>query len=285
MILYCNHIAWHFEIHQKNPDLPWLMLLHGFMGSGEVFTPLLKRLKLFCNPVIVDLPGHGESGGGPNSEKYRTEKLTESLHILLGRLDLAPLFLHGYSMGGRLALQYAIIHQRRLKGLILESSTPGIDQEVLRAERRELDEDRARQILTNYPAFLEQWHRLPLFQSGPRTPDEALTTRNRHRELYERVMREQSPRTVAAVLRGFGTGSMPSLVHRLQDLYLPVCLLSGEADKKFCTVHTGMDRMLPDSRLRIIPRSGHRVHLDRPAHWATELETFINRDYHEMDPK
>lgn len=283
MILCCNHIAWNFEIHQNRPKLPWLMLIHGFMGSGRVFTPLMKRLKQFCNPVTVDFPGHGESGGGPNSERYRTERLTDSLQILVSRLGHSPLFLHGYSMGGRLALQYAISHQNQLKGLILESSTAGIGQEWQREERRKLDEERAIQILSNYPLFLERWHRLSLFQPRPGVNNETENRGTRRHRLYEQIMREQSPQAIAAVLRGFGTGSMPSLVHRLQDLYLPVCLLSGEADEKFCSIHTDMNQLLPDSRLRIVPGSGHRVHLDRPALWANEIETFINHVNHELD--
>ena len=47
-------ISYHFDIHQEIEKLPYLVLLHGFMGSGRQFDHLIPRLKKFCNPITID---------------------------------------------------------------------------------------------------------------------------------------------------------------------------------------------------------------------------------------
>ena len=82
-------------------DGPPVMLLHGLFGSRAD----VRRLRADAFPdraaVLVDLPGHGESGGGL---ACAFDAQVEAVLALCDRLDLVEPDLAGYSLGGRIAL-------------------------------------------------------------------------------------------------------------------------------------------------------------------------------------
>lgn len=269
MKLYCQNIPWYVSIHQNQQELPWLLILHGFMGSGEVFQPLIGPLSKFCNPVTIDLLGHGRSGGSTDPARYQAERQIEDLDSILDRLQLRPLILHGYSMGGRLALQYAIRCPERFDLLILESTHAGISDPETREERRALDEKRAHAIQKNFDEFLAAWQRMPLFfETHPPS---------KHPTLYEKVMRNQNPDFLAASLRGFGSGIMPSVFKKLKNLKKPVCLLAGKEDQKYRSKMDSLHQKLPDSELNILSGAGHRVHMDQPEKFIHQIKMFTTK--------
>ena len=84
-----------------------ILFLHGFMGNGADFYPVVEELAEFCC-LLVDLPGHGLTQVNGN-EHYQMPQVALSLISLLEKLDINSCLLTGYSMGGRLAL-YLIIY-------------------------------------------------------------------------------------------------------------------------------------------------------------------------------
>lgn len=286
MICRIDDIPYHYSLHgdRSSAEKPALLMLHGFMGSGKSFAHLTETLSDFCRPVTLDLLGHGRSGGGTDPERYRTARQADDLRRLIRHLDLHPLYLHGYSMGGRLALHYALSRGNRLRGLILESVNPGLKTPEERSERRNTDEQRARAIEKDFGQFLEEWRNLPLFHP----PDEAdpggerIPSYRRRLMSYRAIQSAQRPRQMAASLRGFGTGHMPAVWDRLGELDLPTLILAGEGDRKYCELSSEINTMIPGSRMERVPGAGHRVHLDQPRRFRDIVHTFLtNRNSHE----
>lgn len=239
------------------------------MGSGEVFHPLIGPLSEFCNPVTVDLLGHGRSGGGNKPEQYHAEKQVRHLYSILRRLQLHPLILHGYSMGGRLALQFALQYPGYYELLVLESTHAGLSDSEDRSKRQKMDEERARALQDNFDEFLTSWQRMPLFL-GTQSPIGHLSN-------YETIMQNQNPEYLSASLRGFGAGTMPPVFGELNKITKPVRLLAGEKDQKYCTKMKRMLRQFPDAELQIIAGAGHRVHLDQAENFVNQIKTFTNK--------
>lgn len=260
-------ISYYLHMHQEYADLPNLVLLHGFMGSGYVFDHLIDDLKTFCNPITIDLLGHGRSEGAELHYQFSTKEQIAGLAHLLKYVSDDPLFLHGYSMGGRLALQYALMYSTRLNGLILESTTFGIEHEQERAARQSLDAERADRILGNYSSFLQEWASMPLFKgSGPNN-------------VVEMIQLNQNPQWMANSLLGFGTGTMPCVKNQLHTISAPTLLLAGEHDIKFRNINSAMAKQIHDCTLHVIPNSGHRVHIDNPTKFVHSIQTFIESNY------
>lgn len=238
------------------------------MGDHRVFEHLVDRAQTFCNPITPDLLGFGESGKPASPERYREDQQVEDILQLVNILGTAPLFLYGYSMGGRLALKVALKNSSLFRGLILESTSCGITEAEKRKERRKTDARRASQIRQNYPGFLSKWQNLELFQS-PHPADEKLAQK------YKRIQSQQAPPALANALAGFGTGSMSPVCDKLKQLSLPVLLLAGSADEKYQRLNNYMVKQLPNATSSSI-EAGHRVHLDNPDKFVSEIKTFIH---------
>lgn len=254
MRLFARTVDYSVTLHQSKPELPALLLLHGFMGSHRVFDHLIPHLASFSNPLTIDLIGHGNTQTPDNPELYRTDNQVSQLKSVLKRLHLDPLFLYGYSMGGRLALQLATAYPEFFSGLILESAHCGLSSQEERESRAETDQKRAEELISNKQKFLEHWSTLPLFAQTPEP----------YKTLYRKISEEQNSKQMAYSLREFGSGVMPGVCNNLPALQLPVHLVAGSRDPAYVSRMTKMNGRIPDSHLYIVDDAGHRVHTDQP---------------------
>lgn len=269
MKLDINKASYNVEIHQQDDALPYLVMLHGFMGDSRSFEHLLDELLKICNPITIDLLGHGLTEKVYDLKQYREEQQIEDLKaIIRNTLQSAP-FLYGYSMGGRLALKIASAEPELLKGLILESTNPGIRDKTKREERKAVDMERALEIEQDFEGFLHRWEKLPLFQSNGEVPT---VLAKRYRQLHL----DQDPKAMAASLRGFGTGFMKPVTAKNQQFEGPVLLLAGSEDQKYVNSNKKMQNLFKQVWNHTIP-AGHRVHLDNPEKFLEHVTTFIKQ--------
>lgn len=260
-------ISYHIDIHQNDDSLPGLVLLHGFMGSSENYSHLISGLKSFCNPITIDLLGHGKTEGAELHYRFSTKEQVADITKLISEQLTLPVYLYGYSMGARLALQLALHRPDLYKGLILESGTFGIEGETERQARQALDARRSDAIMGNFKGFLKEWAEMPLFTSS--TADQDLS------DQVQKIQEEQDPFWLANSLQGFGTGTMPCVRNRLGELPMPVQLIVGETDSKFLHINRQMEKEISNSQLTVVKKAGHRVHLDQPEHLISHLKNFI----------
>lgn len=101
-------------------DLPITIVLHGIGSAATSFAPTLVGLKPHVRRVIApDLPGHGFS---PPVEGPATPgSVFESVKELLDTVVDEPMILVGNSLGGALALHYALDRPSRVRALVLVS--------------------------------------------------------------------------------------------------------------------------------------------------------------------
>lgn len=240
---------------------PPILLLHGFLGSARAWGDLPARLAPWFRVAAVDLPGHGDSGGEADPERYRIPRVAQDLGLVQEAVFDEPAWWLGYSMGGRIALA-AAAEGLPMRGLLLESASPGIRDEAGRRVRREEDEARARELVEGgTAAFVDRWLALPLFSGLADLPPG-------QREEARRIRLSQDPARMAAWLRGGGTGSQPSYWEALELLEVPVRLLVGAGDGKFVTVARAMLPHLRDGSLTVVAGAGHLLHLEAPAAWV-----------------
>ncbi len=255
------------SIHQRKESLPWLLMLHGFMGDHRVFDHLIDDLCECCNPITIDLLGYGHSSEPSDPHRYNEEQQIKDILQLIDHLDIAPAYLFGYSMGGRLALKTAVQQPEHFQGLLLESTTCGITNPTKRKERKKTDAEWAKSIQQDFESFLSRWKDLDLFQS-PVATDESLS------EKYHNIQSEQSPSALTTSLHGFGTGSMTPACDDLKKLELPVLLLAGSADEKYQRINRYLVNQFPNATFSSI-KAGHRTHLDNPSVFVAKVKIFI----------
>ena len=97
-----------------------LVLLHGLGGTKASFLPTVAALAPQRRVIAVDLPGFGESAK-PLGAAYDAPFFSRAVKALLDELEIERTDLLGHSMGGRVALEFAMFAPERLDHLVLQT--------------------------------------------------------------------------------------------------------------------------------------------------------------------
>lgn len=252
-----------------NPQAPVIVALHGFTGNGEDFELLVEAAGGKYHWYAPDLPGHGKAVEPEPLKNYTTEASIQNLSITIGKYGSNKIGLLGYSMGGRMALQYAVRFSFLIKALVLIGANPGIDDPIERETRQKSDDELASFLLAHgVEAFLEKWNKNPLIR-----------TQNRIAEPYRQRMlerrRQSSAQGWANSLRGMGTGVMPSVWNRLGHVTCPTLLVTGREDAKFTKIAHTMRQSLPLADAAVLENTGHAAHLEAPEAFLQSINNFM----------
>ena len=238
--------------------LPTVVLLHGLGSTATAFGPLLTRMLPEAGRLVaLDLPGHGfsETPAG----RLTPERLFNAVSELLDGLVSEPMILVGSSLGGALALRYAVERPGRLVALALISpagarTSPSEWDELLDAFKIDSAAD-ARRLLARL------YHRAPWYLAA----------------LAPGVRDIMKGAAVRDVVLSATLDNLP-LPDSLSALKMPILLLWGQSE-----------RLLPPSSLayfrRHLPQHaiveepagfGHSPHLDDPARLGERLLAFAD---------
>ncbi|MEO7369084.1 MAG: 2-succinyl-6-hydroxy-2,4-cyclohexadiene-1-carboxylate synthase [Gemmatimonadaceae bacterium] len=250
---------------------PPLILLHGFTGSTESWSPLRSAFDHAYRVIAVDHPGHGRSSIPSNPNRYRLDRFSDDLLRLIDSLSLDRVAVAGYSMGGRAALRFAIGHADRVAALVLESTSPGIKDAAQRVDRRAFDELLANDIERDgIESFVNRWERLPLWDTQ-RSLSDARRSGLRAQRLFN------DPLGMANSLRGAGAGEESPVLDQAARICTPVLIIAGALDSRYVELGRLLERSIPDSRLELVANAGHAVHLEMPEAFAIAVNKFLSR--------
>ncbi|WND32835.1 alpha/beta hydrolase (plasmid) [Streptomyces sp. BB1-1-1] len=112
-----NGLSLHFEEHGSGQPL---ILLHGGLGAGEMFAPLVPALSESRRVILVDLQGHGRTADIDRS--LRPELMADDIVALIKHLGVEQADLLGYSTGADVALRVAIQHPHAVRRLVVVST-------------------------------------------------------------------------------------------------------------------------------------------------------------------
>jgi pimeloyl-ACP methyl ester carboxylesterase len=112
-----NGVRYYYEVHGQGEPL---LLLHGGLGSIQMFGPVLPQLAQGRQVIAVDLHGHGrtELGDRPIS----LVDMGDDLALLLRELGYEQVDVLGYSMGGGAAFRLAVQHPGPVRRLVMVSA-------------------------------------------------------------------------------------------------------------------------------------------------------------------
>ena len=240
----------HYNYYEANVETNQvLVLLHGFLSDSRTYHNHIDKYTNICHVITIDLPDR-------ILDKYKDKSIT----------------LFGYSMGGRVALYYAINGHIPISNLILESTSPGIKEEANQLERRLVDDARAKVLdIAGIELFVNDWEKLPLFQSQLELPVEI-----QHQIRQQRL--SQSPQKMAKALRDYGTGQMPNLWPRLKEIKVPTLILAGEYDEKFVQIAKKMANLIPNSKCKLISATGHTIHVEDSDEFDTMILGYLKEE-------
>ena len=260
--------AVHYEVQGGGRPL---VALHGFTGSGRDFLPLASALRRQAMTVTPDLMGHGASDAPGEPGRYSLEESARDVLAVADHLGLESFDLLGYSMGGRIALRTVLLAPGRIRRLVLESTSPGIEDPLERERRRQSDLALAESIERDgLELFVDRWLGQDLFRTLRQLPP-------RRFEAMRLAKLGQRPGGLAGSLRGAGAGVDEDVWPKLAEIRQRALLIGGMEDRKYDAILSRMAEHLPDARFIRVPRVGHTVHLERPRLFADHVAEFLRQ--------
>jgi pimeloyl-ACP methyl ester carboxylesterase len=116
-----NGVDYHYEIRGEGEPL---LLLHGGLGSFDMFGPVLPALAQGRQVIGVDLHGHGHGHGRTalGDRPISLIDMGDDMAVLLRELGFEQVDVLGYSMGGGVAFRLAVQHPQMVRRLAMVST-------------------------------------------------------------------------------------------------------------------------------------------------------------------
>ncbi|MFO7784433.1 MAG: alpha/beta hydrolase [Desulfatiglandales bacterium] len=236
---------------RRKGDRPALVFVHGAGGDASLWGSQEKRLREETVLYRVELPGHGGSGGGGETEiRSYAGWVRQVLEDVLGEM---PYIIAGHSMGGAIALDMAIEGNGGPAGMVLVAT--GAKLGVTPVIFRLLEED--------VEGFLTTIDRAAL---GPGAPPDV-------RDTVVEGLRRCPP----SVVHGdFTACSRFDVRERLGEIRIPTLVVCGEEDHLTPARYSEfLARNIAGARLEIVPGAGHMVMLESPEIVNRAIEGFL----------
>ena len=109
-----NGVSLYYEEHGSGQPL---ILVHGGLGSGEMYAPILPVLAEGRRVITPDLQAHGRTADV--DRPLRFESMGDDVAALIEHLEVGQADVMGYSLGGGTALRTAIQHPHLVRRLVI----------------------------------------------------------------------------------------------------------------------------------------------------------------------
>lgn len=262
------------HVRDEGPrDAPAIILLHGSNADLHTWQEWVRLLGDDYRIIRFDQIGHGLTGPAPDSN-YSTAAFVETVDQIAASLNLESFTLGGNSMGGEIALAYAIAHPEKLDALILVDAggvpypdedggggggnigfaiaqMPGINQLLTQITPRSIIERSLSQSVSNQAVV---------------TPQAV----DRYWELL------RYPGNRAATLERFGQPGDAFTEEEVSRVTVPTLIIWGEEDTLIPFSSAGwFKKNLPESTLISYPGIGHLPMEEAPESTAEAVRTWL----------
>jgi len=227
-----------------------VLFIHGAGGGQYTWSYQKGFFEKEFNPIMIELPGHGESEGEGEQEVVR---YAEHVHAFLKALGLKKVFLVGHSMGGAIAQTLSLIHPEVMKGIVLVAT--GARLKVLPLILDGIMND-----------FEETVLKITQFAYSRKAPSDLI-------EKGVSVMLQCRPE----VLYGdFLACDRFDLMNEVEKIGLPALILCGDDDQLTPVKYSQfLHSRIKGSKLEVLPNAGHMVMMESPQAFDKKIKEFI----------
>lgn len=240
---------------------PVLVILHGFLASSRNWRRIAEQLSTRFRVLVPDLRNHGAS---PHDPVMDYPALANDLGIFLDARALDSVMLLGHSMGGKVAMWFALQHSERVRRLIVVDIAPV-------AYRH------------SFQGILQVLQTLPLAQINNRKQAEALLADAIPEQAFRQFLLQnlvlQDGRYHWRVDLEILCRTAPNIVGFPDVSKLPpftgASLFIAGAESDYVD-EAAVKPLFPQSRLVSIAGAGHWLHVEQPAAFIRQVEMFCD---------
>jgi pimeloyl-ACP methyl ester carboxylesterase len=261
MKIKANGIEMNYELTGRGNCL---VLIHGYTDNLNLWYNQVPAFSKQYRVLTYDVRGFGKTE--VSRADYSMALFAEDLHALLGALGIESACVLGYSMGGRIALEFALTHPGMTTGLILANSGIGEAPSPEMQERRKM-----------MAGLLQQGEReviSELMTEASFSP--GLKERNPAAfEKYKAIKMQNDPSEYLAVMQAIVTAiDSPADFGALR---CPVLIIAGDRDGFMdVRVAEAMKKAIPQAELVMFP-TGHAAAIEEPEAFNAAVLRFLGR--------
>ncbi|HAX04133.1 MAG TPA: hypothetical protein DCX77_00515 [Acidimicrobiaceae bacterium] len=253
----------HAVVHPGNG--PIALLVHGALGSRSYWNDNLAALQQVCQPVVIELWGHGRSPSPDNPAQYEPAGYVDEFDRIRHELGAENVWVIGQSMGAALVMHYAVARPQRVAGMVITNSASGFADPIEWQERnRTMVSKIADQVdEEGVECLRDSW-----INPG-RSKRIAQTTLN----LLEQEFSEHSAKGISSSFR-ITNFALP-LGRSLQEISVPALFTNGIEEERF-QKHLPRVKLIPRVEIVELPAS-HAVNAHDPKGWNQATVDFITK--------
>jgi 3-oxoadipate enol-lactonase len=237
-------------------------LIHSLALDGEFWRPVADILSKQAAVLTIDCRGHGASGTPPGP--YFVEQFADDLVDVLDGIGWSSAAIAGASMGGCVAISFAVRYPSRATGLGLFDTTAWYG-----ANARKQWDERAQRGVADGMASLVEFQKTRWFGDAFRAQNP---------DVVERTIAtfvKTDPKAYAETCRMMGAFDLRA---KLGALRMPVRVAVGEQDQATPVemakaIHDG----IPGSTLSVISGGRHLTPLEQPQRIADEIQMLFEK--------
>ncbi len=250
--------------YQIEGDGPALIFLHGIGGNKDNWK---RQMDFFCSTHTVvawDARGYGDSDDYDGSLHFRD--FSHDLLRLIDHLGFEKSHLCGLSMGGRIILDFWEVYPDRVLSLALVDTFPGFDDSFSMEGREKFIRER----------------RQPLVEDGKEPADIAplvapsLVSPTASKEIINELIASMNKLHKFSYIKAIESMTRYESVTDVSEIDVPVQVIVGQEDKLTPpSISRKMHGQIKDSRLSIIPGSGHLPNIEKPVEFNSSMKNFL----------
>jgi pimeloyl-ACP methyl ester carboxylesterase len=227
-----------------------VVFIHGASGSSSSWYFQKEYLKQFMEVILLDLSGHGKSAGDGCD---RLEECRDAVHGVLTSLGLDRCYIVGHSMGGAIAMLFALTYPELVEGLVLLATGAKLRvfPEILQG------------ILADKEGTV---HKIAELAFSKKTSASVI----------ESGFREMMKCREEVIHRDFSSCEQFNVMDRIRRITVPILILCGEDDLLTPVKYSEfLHAEIPDSKLVLIPDAGHLLMIEKPGPVNRAIEAFV----------
>ncbi|MHA1867371.1 MAG: alpha/beta fold hydrolase [Candidatus Heimdallarchaeaceae archaeon] len=247
------------DMNEKPFHPDWTVIcVHGWGSNALNYRFVLKYLSPYYRVIAYDLKGHGESD--KDEDTYDLGLFTEELAQIINHFNPNNLVLIGHSMGTAIVMNYVYLNPRKIKAIALVSSSADFEKPLPR-------------IVPLVFSKVDERLKNALIHTGM-----ALCVTKDCPKILLDILREQNKRTPYEVYRKalLNTIYPWKKDEDLNKIKEPTLIMVGDKDIVTPVSNSEkLNKLIPNSRLLIIPNAGHSVLIEKGKHAALLLLEFV----------
>jgi pimeloyl-ACP methyl ester carboxylesterase len=253
---------------------PSLVFIHGLLGWGLNWGPVLKYFEEDYHIITYDQRGHGRSFQPDTG--YAPEDYAEDLAEILKSLEIKSAHIIGHSMGARTAQTFAVNYPGQTKSLVIEDMGPNPENtSTMSTQQMILSVPAPFKSKKDVDAFFDSEFKVKTAADDTQKSVmanflKANLTRNSEGEITWRFH-------LKGILETLEQGLKPRW-SEFKCIEVPTLILKGE-NSKHLSLETFniMKDSLPGAEAEVIPNVGHWIHYQAPEVFSQYVLKFLRK--------